>query len=130
MSAMASQITSLTIVYSTVYSGTDEKTSTHRVAGLCEGDSTVTGEFPAKKFSNAENVSIWWRYHVCAVLLPEWLLPYQQVDISETYFEWSRFRNSDIFFYVNSTENIADHLFMLRDVYDAKLGRHYKKQIM
>ena len=52
MGAMASQITSVTIVYSTVYSDADEKTSKCRVTGLCAGN------LPA---SNAENVSIWWR---------------------------------------------------------------------
>ena len=40
MGTMASQITSLTIVYSAVYS------------------SAVTGEFPAQMASNVENVSI------------------------------------------------------------------------
>ena len=40
------------------------KTSKLRVAGLCEGNSPVTGEFPAQMASNAENVSIWWRQHV------------------------------------------------------------------
>ena len=57
MSAMASQITSLTIVYLTVYSGTDQRISKLRVTGLCEGNSPVTGEFPARRASNAENVS-------------------------------------------------------------------------
>ena len=62
---MASQITSLTIVYSTVYSRhRSKKTSKLRVTGLCEGNSPVTGEFPAQRASNAENVSIWWRHHV------------------------------------------------------------------
>ena len=61
MRAMASQITSLTIVYSTVYSRRRlKKTSKLRVAGLCDGNSPVTGEFPAQMASNAENVSIWW----------------------------------------------------------------------
>ena len=40
------------------------KTSKLRVTGLCEGNSSVTGEFPAKRASNAENVSIWWRQYV------------------------------------------------------------------
>ena len=40
------------------------KTSKLRVTGLCAGNSPVTGEFPAQKASNAENVSIWWRHHV------------------------------------------------------------------
>ena len=64
ISAMAYEITSLTIVYSTVYSGANQKkTSKLRVTGLCVGNSPVTGEFPAQGASNAQNVSIWWRYH-------------------------------------------------------------------
>ena len=43
-----------------------KKTSKLRVTGLCEGNSPVTGEFPAQKASSAENVSIWWRHHVNA----------------------------------------------------------------
>ena len=35
-----------------------------RVTGLCAGNSPVTGEFPAQRASNTENVSIWWRAHV------------------------------------------------------------------
>ena len=35
---------------------------------LCAGNSPVTGEFPAQMASNAENVSIWWRHHVCVHL--------------------------------------------------------------
>ena len=41
-----------------------KKTSKLRVVGLCAGNSPVTGEFPAQRASNAENVSIWWRHHV------------------------------------------------------------------
>ena len=61
---MASQITSLTIVYSMVHSShRSKKTSKLCVTGLCEGNSPVTGEFLAQRASNAENVSIWWRLH-------------------------------------------------------------------
>ena len=64
MGAMASQITSLTIVYSTVNSRRrSTKTSKAGVTGLCEGNSAVTGEFPAQMVSNAEDISIWWRHH-------------------------------------------------------------------
>ena len=64
MRAMASQITSLTIVYSTVYlRRKSKKTSKLRITGLCAGNSPVTGEFPAQRVSYAENVSIWWRHH-------------------------------------------------------------------
>ena len=40
-----------------------KKTSKLRVTGLCEGNSPVTGEFPAQRASHAKNVSIRWRYH-------------------------------------------------------------------
>ena len=64
MSAMASQITSLAIVYSTVYSGTDDrKQQTPRHWTFYEENSPVTGNFPAQRASNAENVSNWWRHH-------------------------------------------------------------------
>ena len=39
-----------------------KKTSKLRVTGLCVGNSPITGEFPAQRASNAENVSIWWRH--------------------------------------------------------------------
>ena len=62
MGAIASQITSLTIVYS-VFRRRSKKTSKLRVTGLCAGNSPGTGEFPAQMASNTENVSIWWRHH-------------------------------------------------------------------
>ena len=64
MSAMASQITSLTIVYpSVLFRRRSKKTSALRVTGQCEGNSPVTGEYPTQRASNAENVSIWWGHH-------------------------------------------------------------------
>ena len=44
-----------------------KKTSKLCVAGLCVGNSPVTGKFPAQRASNAENNSIWWRHHVYQV---------------------------------------------------------------
>ena len=41
-----------------------KKTSKLRVAGLCKGNSPMTGELSAQRSSNAENVSIWWWHHV------------------------------------------------------------------
>ena len=41
-----------------------KKTSKLRVIGLCAGNSTMTGEFPAQMASNAENVSILWSHYV------------------------------------------------------------------
>ena len=62
MGAMACQITSLTIVYSTVYSDADQgkHQSSASLAFVWEPG---TGEFPAQMASDAENVSIWWRHH-------------------------------------------------------------------
>ena len=54
MGAIASQITSLTIVYSTICSGTDQIISKLRVSGLCGGKSPGTGEFR----------TTWWRHQM------------------------------------------------------------------
>ena len=58
-----------------------KKTSKLRVAGLCAGNSPVTGEFPTQRASNAENASIWWRHRVTK--LWQMTLPY---SIRVTYF--------------------------------------------
>ena len=64
MTTIESQITSLTIVYTTVYSGVDQsKHQSSASLAICVGNSPGTGEFPAQMASNAENVSIWWRHH-------------------------------------------------------------------
>ena len=60
MGATTSQITSLTIVYSTVYSGADQRkhessASLAFVRGIHRS--------PVNSLHNAENVSIWWRRH-------------------------------------------------------------------
>ena len=55
MGGMRSQITSLTIVYR-LFRSRLRKISKLRVAGLCAGNSPVTGEFPAQVGNNAENV--------------------------------------------------------------------------
>ena len=112
MSVMASKITCLTIVYSTVYSRRrSKKTSKLRVTGLCLGNSPVTGEFPSQMDSNAENVSIWWRHHdnlailcsdegpapgpACQRWTPRsprhWPHPYHRIDLTQRNRKrWSR----------------------------------------
>ena len=64
MGAMASQITSLTIVYSTFIRAPIKENIKIPRHWPCAGNSPVTGEFPVQKASNAENVYIWWRHHV------------------------------------------------------------------
>ena len=63
MDEIASQITSLTIVYSNVYSDADKKKQSSASLAFVRG----TGEFLAQMASNAENVSIWWRHHAKCV---------------------------------------------------------------
>ena len=57
---MASEITSLTIVYSIgpLPRRRSKKASKLRVTGLCARNSPMTCEFPAQRASNAENASI------------------------------------------------------------------------
>ena len=64
MGTMASQITSLTIVYSTVYSGADQR--------KYQGSASlafVTGESPHKWPVTRKNNSIWWCHHGRGCLL-------------------------------------------------------------
>ena len=64
MSTMASQITSLTTVYLTVYSRADQrKHQSSASLAFVRGIHRWSGEFPAQRASNAENVSIRWRHH-------------------------------------------------------------------
>ena len=62
MGTIASQITSLTIVFSTIYSDADQNIKVSRHWPLC-GNSPGTGEFPTQMAINTENFSISWRHH-------------------------------------------------------------------
>ena len=85
MSAIASQITGVSNVCSAVCSAA-KKTSKLSVTGICEGNSPVTGEFPAQRASNVENVSIWWRHHVITYLIGYWILTkLQEISIGYRY---------------------------------------------
>ena len=104
MGAIASLITSLTSVYSTVHSGADKKqTSKLRVTGLCAGSSPETGEFPAQMVSNAENLSISWRHHVprsegFQIIITSWckILQYISIVVSDTTLTLSCARLSEV----------------------------------
>ena len=58
MDEMASQITSLTIVYSTIYEGPDQRK--YQSSALL---AFVWGIHRGQRASDAENVSISWRHH-------------------------------------------------------------------
>ena len=105
MSAMASQITSFTIVYSTVYSEIKEHIKAPRHWPFC-GEFTGDRWIPRKKASNAEIVSIWWRHHdlpnssraVCTpppnspLMASSMVLPCNFLYSSNTTFRWSYVR--------------------------------------
>ena len=64
MATIASQITSLTIVYSTVYSDADQRKHQSSASLAFVWGIHRDRWIPAQRASYAENVSIWWRYHV------------------------------------------------------------------
>ena len=85
-----SGITNVSIFYSTVCSGADQRK--HQkvcVTGLCEGNSPVTGEFPTQRASNVENVSIWWLHHEWKLLLKQ----SQLIPLTLQLFLWEKYKN-------------------------------------
>ena len=66
MSAMATQTPGVSIVYSTVFTGVDQRKHLSSVSlTFVKGIHylLVIGKFPTGRASNVENVSIWWRHH-------------------------------------------------------------------
>ena len=57
-----------------------KKASKLCVTGLCEGNSPVTGEFPAQRASYAENFFIWWRHHGTEFLTTSFKLNYSNTN--------------------------------------------------
>ena len=97
MGTIASQIASLSIVYSTVYSDADQrKHQSYASLAFVRGILPGTGEFPAQMASNAENVSIWWRHHV--------LLDLFTVSLQSSFgLKWEAYENNSIQVSVNIT---------------------------
>ena len=61
--SMASQITSLAIVYPFIQCADQRNIKALHHWPLWGEFTPVAGEFPTQRASNAENVSIWWRHH-------------------------------------------------------------------
>ena len=82
MSVIASWITILKVIYSTVYSRRWSKTTSKlRVTGLCAGNSPMTGELPTQRASNTEQFSICWRPHdIVRLWLHLWFVSLLYVD--------------------------------------------------
>ena len=111
MGAIASPITSLTFVYSTVYSDANQrKHQSSASLAFFVRNSPGTGEVPAQMASNAENVSILWRHHELLIhpktQTAENIVPhvYTRPAVegwSMTTTHWLRFRQVDIGAYVH-----------------------------
>ena len=81
VSTMASKFTSVSIVYSTVCSGEDQrKYQSSASLAFVRGNPLVTDGFPSQRASNADNVSIWWRHHDHSCWYPDRLFR-QDIDI-------------------------------------------------
>ena len=76
MGAMVFQITGVSIIYTNVCLDADQRK--HQSSASM---AFVTGEIPAQRVSNAENVSIWWRHH-------EFILITNQVGNNNTCCRW------------------------------------------
>ena len=73
-----------------LFKHTSKKTSKPCVTGLCVGNSPVTGEFPAQRASNVENVSIWWCHHVKTPLDFVSLTTYQSIIYVEIWMPFQK----------------------------------------
>ena len=60
MSAMVSNHWRLKCLPNRLFRHRSKKTSKLSITGVCEGNSPMTGKFPAQRASKAENASIWW----------------------------------------------------------------------
>ena len=71
MSAMASQIISLTIVYSIVYTGTDQRKHEFSASlAFVRWIHRWPVNSPHERASGAKYVSIWWRHHEYGIMTP------------------------------------------------------------
>ena len=95
MGAIASQITSFTIVYSIVYSDADERKHQSSVSLAF-----VRGIHRGQMTSNAENVSIWWRHHV------EWQFPWTSWWLSRGFH--TNFQACNLASFIDRSSNIPD----------------------
>ena len=66
MTTMASQITSLTVIYSIVYSDADQRKHQSSASLAFVWGIHRDRWIPRTKASYVENVSIWWRHHECS----------------------------------------------------------------
>ena len=106
MDSIASQITSITIVYSAVYSGADQRK--HQ-------SSPLTGEFPAQMDSNAKNVSIWWRHHVIQAPGVIFSITYFSKEIPDVTYILTRLSlmtKYELEFWEQTSEKFKDHFLI------------------
>ena len=135
MSVVASHHQRLGCLLSDLFRRRSKKASKFRVTGLFEGNSPATGEFPAQRASNAENVSIWWRHHGKRIFLSSvagcQLKPHDQdlwqpkhnTNINQALFQcfclvWLQTNESSKIFYTPFCENVHNICNLHRMIYE------------
>ena len=99
ISAIACQITGVSIACWIVCSGADQKKiSKFHANGLCDWKPLLTVGFPSQRANSAEIVSIWWRHHdnISIYIYIQWFLNTGATQVMEIPCgrEWSVFRLS------------------------------------
>ena len=81
MNVMMSQITSVSIVCSSVCSGADQRKHLSSASLVLGGCPLMTVGFRSQRASNAEIVSIWWRHHaqIYPFLMRLWFMPHDSL---------------------------------------------------
>ena len=84
-----------------------KETSKLRVTGLCEGNSSVTGESPAQR-ADAENVSIWWRHHD-AWIFEKGVITSISCSVDDHEYQ-----------YASTKRELSYHIFIMKSLYRLK----------
>ena len=108
MGAIASQITSLTIVCSIVYSDADQRK--HQSSASL---AFVWGIHRGQMASNAENASIWWRHHDNAIIICPWVRGFRPLYGKVTIVFTSNLMYSLVGWYFRN-ESILGNLFSIQ----------------
>ena len=85
--AMATEITSLTIVYSIVYSGADQRKQQSSASLAFVREIHRWPVNSPQRAGNAENVSIWWRHHVNLATYPVTVISVTKFNKSVTSYD-------------------------------------------
>ena len=119
MSTIASQITSVSILYSTFCSDADQR-SKLCVTGLCDGKWPVTGEFPAQRASDLENFY--------RLMMSSWSNGWQRLDwtnLDGTWFVAIVERHEDAM----TWKHFPHYWTFVREIHRSLADSHHKRPV-